>query len=294
MSRFIVSVTVSSVVALALWGCGAAAEAPAPAPEDNGTIEQEILDRIDALGLDSSTAVIEDNRIGVEGDILLFKDKLLAGEYGEAEVTAPDGLAYKGYRIGTKINSTNDGNIKLLVTSEVNGLPMLVTGVQVAALSWSSDSSIDIRGTNTGPSVTVKFVNTLPCPGSAAGTPACAEFPSGGAPGTFIYLKRGVVPGTNNCAWNNAQVATLILSHEMGHTIGMAHPLTGPFISGTHSCDEWLLYGFPAETCTSLGLAPYDTVMHPFAWGITSSCTVADPYLGEDDFLSVSTRYPGN
>src|SRR4051812_30260445 len=73
--------------ALGLWR---SAEAPAPAPEDNGTIEQEILDRIDALGLDSSTAVIEDNRIGVEGDILLYKDKLLAGEYGETEVTAPD------------------------------------------------------------------------------------------------------------------------------------------------------------------------------------------------------------
>jgi len=274
---------------LGLSGC-AAASGPVATAEDVETepAEQAVLDRIDALGLDSSSAVIEGNLIGVEGDILLHMDKLLAGEYDRVEEPSADGLVDKGYRSSGIVNSTNDGNIKLMATAEVFQNQGIINGAVVAGNSWSLNSTIDIKGSNTGPGITIKMVDTLPCPGAGSSVPACAEFPSSGKPGHSIYLKRAFPGG---CGWTGP-LATYVLGHEMGHTIGMMHPSSvGNHIPNTGSCDLWFFVpGGAPEICDAFGLAPYDTVMNSYAWGI-SNCSVADPYLGEDDLLSVSELY---
>lgn len=277
--------------AAGLWGCAASSEDVEGSGEDGdatGASDRVVLERLEELGFDSAHAVIRGNAITVDGDILLYRDRLLAGEYGQALSIGDEGRHDKGYRAtgsGAKVNTTHDGNIKLLGNAAFLANPDAVTAAVVAAMQWSLDNSIHISGSNTGPGITLRFVSTLPCQ-STSQTGACAEFPSNGRPGANIYILSSPKSVLPNCSSWNQQLLLYIIGHEMGHALGFTHPAESgsAHISGSGSCPPgWGLCPL---------LAPYDTLMNSFAWGI-SGCGVPDPYLGEDDFLSSALYYPG-
>lgn len=275
---------------LACIGCAAPLGDEADASEEQ---DPELRERIAEVGYDPRSAVIGDDLIGVEGDVLLDRAALLAGDYlddGEPD----DALVDKGYWL-SKVSGTNAGKIKLTFSSAAAANSTIVTAAKQAGASWSAGSGIDIRTSNTGASLQVNLVSSLPSGCSSIGL-ACAFLPSNGRPGA-IYLKQDIRSLTNNCSWNS-QIATFVIGHEMGHSIGMAHPspsanwIAHDFV-GTGSCDGWWQFGLPATTCDTLGLAPYDTVMHANGRGaIRSDCTVANPYLRDEDHLSAALLYP--
>lgn len=272
-------------------GSSCALETTAGHPQlEAGDEEAELLERIGLAGFDPATAVIMPDSISVEGDILLDREKLLAGEYeDDGEESGPEELIDKGYKRadGLKVSSANRGKIKLLTTSEIaNGLPAIATAAWIAGESWSQGSSLSIKGSNTGPSITVRMTDNLPSSCNPTATAiACADAPSGGKPGANIWLKRNVLAGTKDCGWTG-QIAASTVAHEMGHALGMMHPLGGPHISGTASCDG-------AMFLCQVGSAPYDTIMMMRGKPILDNCTVSPhPYLSDDDLLSASKLYP--
>jgi hypothetical protein len=135
---------------------------------------------------------------------------------------------------------------------------------------------------NTGPAITVEFVDELPCAGSGELAFACAEFPQNGEPGAMVYLKRDI-----DCGWTQS-IAAYTLEHELGHTLGFAHAGDGTHIDGTKTCE---IPGWSDAACVYYGLVPYDTVMAAGAYR-TINCQVDNPNLSDDDFASAAALYP--
>ena len=258
-------------------------------------VDDELRVLIDGLGFDSSTAVRTGNLVSVEGDVLLFRDLLLEGEYEPRADFHGDAVVEKGYRRSSIINTSNSSNIKLTASADAVNTSGVSLGALFAAAQWSTDSSIDISPANTGATIHIEMRDDawmdFLCGESCLGLGA---YPSDGKPGTTILLRRTTLKWEDagwECSWN-VQIAAYVLGHEMGHTLGMTHPGNGSWIPGTSSCDLWTLFGGSPAWCLDPGIAPYDTIMHPWPWQINASCGVPDPLLGQDDLLAVSLLYP--
>ncbi len=250
-----------------------------------------LLAEVAALGLDTNGVAIDREVVRVEGDIILERERLLAGEYadpGESE----GAFIPKGYRYSPLVSSVNRPKIKLAWGTGANApSDRIKTAVIEAAADISNValSTVRIRTTNTGPAITVKMLDAAHWPGaSGCGTDAwaCADIPSGGKPGKVLWVKSAVGDPGEPCDYTPTFLRSLVV-HELGHAIGLAHPKESgsTHVDGTMSC------GGSAAVCP--GSPGYDTVMNAYLdFKPFPDCGADGPdKLTIDDRATIATIY---
>jgi hypothetical protein len=221
--------------------------------------------------------------VRIDGDQLFHKSALLDGRYAQKpEVNA--GLVQKGYvgSAATLVSSANVRNIKLAfdnVPSELEDY------APISGYDWGGTSSVNVSTTNTGPTMTVHGLDDSTWPGPCKPTElACTFFPVDGNPGD-IYFHLNINAG--GCNWDPV-LAQAVMTHEMGHAIGFAHPedaASSAHINGTADVNDPSFYN-----------SYYPTIMHAYVEDGASYeqdvCMGLSDELQGDDRNSVSIIYP--
>ena len=288
-----------------LLGVAACSSAGPQASEHPTTQEEQLLQAVDRAGFQRAKAVISEKYVLVEGDILLRRDALLRGDY---EHKAGPALVSKGYEYSSIVSPDVVGNIRLAFENDDpnNSFPDNVSNLEnhfifAGAVLWPGydwsqgiyDNAIRVSESNTGPTITVHVIAAEawrdgPCPDGTA----CADPPAGGNPGSNIYVQNSMNPYDNpgQCEYSDSLMWVIAL-HEMGHTLGFAHPremsksgeILGWWIEGTQGCSDT-----PANCLNNAG---YDTVMTNYSQVPYPDCSVSPSSLSYDDALSARTLY---
>jgi hypothetical protein len=170
--------------------------------------EPTLAERVAALGF--RTDMIEDHGdfVLVEGDIYLSKAQLRT----VTVVDANDPLRPSfQYRTTNLVGSPKVYDIKVDV-SGLNSQTSWQTAAREALTHWSGISNSYVRLVETGPAdITVSTTCT------SSNVAAYASFPSGGNPGSTIYV--------NTCFAYSTTYAQKVhnMVHEFGHTLGFRH-----------------------------------------------------------------------
>jgi hypothetical protein len=279
--------------ALALSSLLAALGACAGQVADDAWVSQaaqddaDVVDRVEALGFARDEVELEGNIIRVDGDMVLYRDKLLAGGYDPVMPDSEAGFVPKGYQYSRLVEGDNQYNIKLAWAASANkpeNLAIKNAIIHAAGDFNAINSYIDISQNHDGPAITVSVVSAADWPdgtGCAETDVACAEFPSFGEPGANLWVKASKV--NSSCDWTSATLANR-MRHELGHAIGLAHvkAANGTHIAGTAACAKT-----PAICANTPG---YSTVMVKRP-KVDAACKTKPLVLQTDDKASVRALY---
>lgn len=195
-----------------------------PDSMETGALTQEQRDaaliQLGIRGFDVSDAFFFEESVVVEGDMKFSVRDLI-----DTEATVEKGYKYH------PLWSLGAANIKLKIAASVPAV--WKSAFRVAAAHWSNaewagrDIRLNISESNTGPTINIGGMDLAailkkPC------TWAMADFPSG-VPGLYTTPGDAVVVNTGlNCGCTNTTIsltaAAATAIHELGHTLGMAHP----------------------------------------------------------------------
>jgi hypothetical protein len=222
--------------ALGIMGCSSDPNSPNEGPVTAETMteaqREAVLIQLETRGMDSATARFVDENVIVEEDMVLRISDLLA----ESKETVEKGYQYHPLFL------TSANNTKLVLSG---GLPPNATWAQAArtaAADWTAATWADSGGTQRDIRVSIREANTgrqtLVSAMNLSGSPffvdpcvyAQSSFPELVFPQS-LYLEPGDVTintGFNcgGCTYANVPqaTATTVMRHELGHTMGMAHP----------------------------------------------------------------------
>lgn len=274
-SRSVLSLRAVAFLGLGLAGC-----------VDSEPMSADVVGRLEALGIVPSTLVQEGDSIVVDGDMLVSREALLAGEYGA--LIAPhddDGLVEKGYRYREKIASAHVSNIRLAwATGARAPSASIKKAFENAAAAWSDipNSALRISTENTGPAITVHMVSTFDWPPAEAsrceGASACADIPRNKKPGVRVFVES--TPTSMGCLRWKGPMLEAVARHELGHALGFAHPNEEDSlpVKGTKTCEG-----------TDCANAPgYTTIMTNVLMG---NCSAIQPRLTKDDYATAAVVY---
>jgi hypothetical protein len=257
-------------------------------PNDEAAIAREV----EALGFEGADVEVEGNVVRVDGDIILYRDKLLDGLYEPVETvyepSADGGVVQKGYQRRQGVVTSGYTNIKLTWGTGSNvPTPQIRDAFIHAAGDFNSTagSALRLSQKNTGPAVQIKMfsafwpLGTKPC---AIDDIACAEWPVAGKPGHTIYIKES--PEEACPTWTTSQLARTA-RHELMHAFGVTHPGDGDHVPKTGKC------GASVKDCA--GKPDYHTLMgmYPTPSG-KGKCEVTQKVLQTDDKLTLTKLYP--
>jgi hypothetical protein len=209
--KILQSLTVLSVILLAIAACDEPATAPTSTPEADPLIEQLV-----AMGAKRDQIVDRGDHFVVEGDIRLDKTALRAAR----RAAEPDGRAYPAGPRHQRYVSTVATNRKIIhvdLSAVAAENTAWANATRAAMNNWNSVANSYISFVESGPAdIVVSFVNTLNTqPGECV--VALGAWPSSGAPGATVQISR-LYAG----AYTNAE-QVWIMTHELGHNIGLAH-----------------------------------------------------------------------
>jgi len=199
-------------------------EVKEPAPEE---ISQEVFAQIKNLGFSTSDVQKVDEGYLVEGDIILTPDRLnespsspvlrIAGEEQYSTFNLVSGLP-------REITVSSSGSVNASVSSAIN-----------AAIGRYNAENLLITFTRvaSGGDINIKLIN-------GGNYIASAGFPSGGDP-------YGEVKFNKQYQNYSAGFLTTVISHEMGHCIGMRHT---DYMNRAYSCGSG---GNEGQTTTGVG-----------------------------------------
>jgi len=271
------------IPALVLSACIAEVERPEHADDE------AVLDHVEALGFPRESAELNGDTVLVDGDIVLDRTLLLEGAYEHPVSSSADGLIDKGYRYPALIAPEHQANIKLaFATGRQAPSKAVRDGFIAAAKAWSSipGSALRISTTNTGPTVTVRMIAAerwkhpaTPCPH----VDACANISLKGRPGTNLYIRGSSMLG--DCTgWSGSNLIS-ITRHELGHTLGFAHPKEhdAKHVKGTKTCPR-------ANELECSEDPMYPTIMGPAF--VQRGCVVTPARLTQDDYATAKAVYP--
>jgi hypothetical protein len=251
----------------------------------SGATDDDVLDHVEAIGFDRDSAEIVGNVVRVDGDMVLYRDALLAGAYETSD--APEGVVEKGYRYSTLVSSGRRGNVKLAFATGGRAPSSRIRNAFISAAdAWSEipGSTVRIDASNTGPAITVHMINALDWPeGSrcSARSVACAEVPMAGRPGANVWIMS--CDTFANCRdWSTSSLSQTA-RHELGHAMGFAHPkeVASVRVSGTRACT-----GSVSTCAVNPG---YSTVMSTPA--AATRCEVTPALLTQDDYATCAATY---
>jgi hypothetical protein len=250
-----------------IWGLsGCAADTQlADAADDEAT-----LDHVEALGYAREDVVLDDEHAHVQGDVLLERELLVQGAYEQGAIA--DGPIEKGYTEYSGTIGRGRNNIKLAFGTGAELPPRAVRDAFIAAAAaWSAipGSTLRISTANTGSVVTVRWRTpaNLPC---TAGRDVCANPPSVGLPGRNIYVRNAPLTPGCGATWSGSNLLNMT-RHEMGHTLGFAHP-----------------YDPRAQHVEGTSPGILSTIMDPT---VAAGCVIAPTRLTQDDYATAAAVY---
>lgn len=222
---------------------GACADASRTATEPVRVPEQDLVERVVAMGFARDRIVDRGDHFLVEGDIRIGK----AGLRGQP----------RGQRVVSTVGSS-----RRTITVNVSALASVSTSwanaTRDAMANWSAMPGADITFVETTGSADV---TVLSASWGNTGNVAQGSFPSGGAPGVTVTVNDEYL-GTYAYA---RQV--WIMTHELGHNLGLAHTNTsdGSHIAGTPTTDSASVMndgsfygGNPPNAPSWSAFSPYD------------------------------------
>lgn len=282
----VVSLKTSCLLILA--GCSAVTGAADQAETDDDVeevddgLQSEVNQRLTDLGFQLEEGDFDGNVIRF-GDAVLFRDKLLNGEYDWS--LPPYSGVQKAHYVGggMPVDALKAWDIKLAWSTNVADAP--TTTIKNAFIDAAGDFNstcnaaapndcwVNISQNNTGPWIVVHEVASGSWPpfSCTASQVACALYPSGGNPGGHIYVKKSAL--TPSCSSWTVNALKHMTRHELSHTLGIMHPGQGTLITGTAS-----------QVST-----PSQTVMNEL--GFDGSCNFSPIILQSDDKLGLRKLY---
>lgn len=189
------------------------------------TTQDPLVERLVEMGARRDQIVDRGDHFVVEGDIRVDKSDLrarrLPGEIGQP------GDARKQRLVDTVTTSRRVIHVNLAAVDAENASWAAAT--RAAMSNWSSISGVNLSLVEGGTAdITVYFVNSI-----STCTVAQGAWPASGAPGTTVQISRQYAG-----SYSYSQMVW-IMSHELGHNIGLAHTdqTFGTIITGTPATD---------------------------------------------------------
>ena len=205
---------------------------------------ERAMERLDLRGFDASEAEFFVHRgsavVRIEGVSMRVEDLLGMGAMTRS--AAGDELIAKGYRVAANppVGDAWADDIRLIPGWGADAFTF--TLAQAGARQWS-EATWGIRSDN-GADIDISFFNSgsdgsdttvyvipdtwwhlTPCKIDEVG---CGEYPSGTRPGSYVYIRSRNI----NCTWTVERLYWVVI-HEIGHTIGFAHPGKRTHVEGT-------------------------------------------------------------
>jgi hypothetical protein len=230
----------TSIVAACVLAVAACADQQSPvAPEPT----DPLLEFIVAMGFDRDQIVDTGNHFVVEGDMRFSKaqirERLAAGGAGH-----PAG--------GPSLQRLHSGGAA--TQTAVQQIRVNLSAVDAENASWASATRQAMANWNNLPGTAVTFVEGTPAhitvrvleaPDIASCVPARGDAPLTGVVGDSVTINRA-----HFAAYSYAK-QVLIMTHEFGHNIGLAHTNStdGTHISGTPTTDPGSVMNAPSSGC---------------------------------------------
>lgn len=261
MHRTIASVFVVLSMALPTFACGSTTA--------GGSEEARIAAFLGAQGFDTTQISVEDHEIVVEGDIVFDRDEL------EAQVEAWD----ESHEPRAYYSGTVD-DYKHVCVDPWNVLGNRWGDVIAATLGavemWSQNDAtmrshvnlgvLGMGGDCSGGTVELVWQDLGARDSNGWVTLANADWPSNGTIGAGVRLNSNPEA---DYAWDDATLSRALLLHELGHSLGFAHP------------EDRKAAGVQHVPGTKAGTG-YETVMH---------AAVPSLPLTDDDIVGLHNRY---
>lgn len=233
------------------------------------TVEQrefenlKIQDYLARRGIDLADVVLGDEKIRVEGDILMLRGSLLYQiEQEDADASEFQEKAYWFSGISSKTGEpVSVPKVAGLGFSFASNVPTRWRDAfRAAAAEWNKTACIRFSESSSGLISVVVGAAGI----AANGKPfdASAEFPRTDR-GT-ITVGRRVTIDTGSTTWTNPAIMKALMMHEIGHLLGFHHPRSGVHLPGTAAS---------TTGCGSPCVASYPTVMD---YLMTESTLTAD------------------
>ncbi len=200
---------VRGTAVLALLALGACDASRSTSPIEPASGPSELARQVEALGFRGDMVQDLGDHVLVEGDILLSKAQLRAGplRLGSDD---PRGPRFQ-YRTTNLVSSAKVNQINVDL-SGLNSQTAWKAAAQTALTHWSGISNSYVKLVEAGPAdITVATTCT------SSNVAAYASFPSGGNPGSTVYV--------NTCFAYSTTSAQKVhnMVHEFGHTLGFRH-----------------------------------------------------------------------
>jgi len=196
-----------SLIAIFLFAIAACSKSKnEPAAEDLQPQQDKVLDYIKALG--ATDAMIEDkgDKYVVGGDIVFPKNMEVPAMTGDP--------ATEQYYSGSLVGVARSRDIRLFVDASMISAPNMLPEINSAIAQWNAvpGSRVRWRIVSAAP-YDVRIVNS----NLGAGICGQGQFPSGGNPGSMIWINKGYIAG------NSFAQRARTICHEMGHNISLWH-----------------------------------------------------------------------
>lgn len=205
-----------------------------------------------------------------EGDIIIRKSSLRPGAPPVPGQAMPSSQPHYQFRTPGIINRQTITQVRVDLSGVARD-PNWARAVRDAMARWSAipGSALTFVESTTAPHLTVSLYYPEIEDKCGVGAYACAEFPSGGNPGRWMYINAGNL-------LLSYSTYLLVATHELGHTVGLRHtnmkvgtPCGGPEntdgatqIPGTPLTDSVsVMNGCPSSLAWS-GFSFYDRVAY--------------------------------
>ena len=168
--------------------------------------DQDLVERVVAMGFQRSMIVDRGDHFLVEGDIVIRKADLK----GPAFAVTPSGDPLHQYHTTNLVSQSKMASgIKVSLTG-ISSQSIWLNAARAAIGYWNQTYGTKIYLVEGSPAdISVSF-GTLP-----PGTAGQASWPSGGNPGPTITISTAVPMDQNQKRW--------VMVHEIGHTLGLRH-----------------------------------------------------------------------
>jgi hypothetical protein len=205
--------------------------------------QHPLFQAVVAMGFAPQSIIDKGAYFVAEGDIIIRKSSLRAGAPRVPGQAVPSSHPLYQFRTPGIINRQAITQVRV----NLSGLAQNPTWVQAfrdAMARWSAipGSALTFVESTTSPHLTVSLYYTEIEDKCSVGAYACADFPSGGNPGAWLYVNGSLLILSYS---TNLLVAT----HELGHTVGLRHT----------NMKVWTPCGAPENTdgATQIAGTPY-------------------------------------